>query len=251
MDLQKFAEEIKHTGFVLEYKVTSLLKKEKWTVISNKYYEDDLEGTVREIDMLAYKARIVDGISVCTVLLIFCKKSEENAWALLSRKVDKEDPNADWWPLHIWSNNKAIAWVTSRKGFPKKYHEEAAKKSKKPALTMPEVDVFAFQEMGISKKTSQNDKAIYSSITSLIKAQAYELGAAAQRTKKDSVYQFNLVTVLDGQLLRLKFDGDSIEPSEIGGEHYISRYIVKRKETFSRIRFVTWPNFHEAIEEYD
>lgn len=251
MDLEKFAEEIRNTGFVLEYKVASALKKEKWTVISNKYYEDDLEGTVREIDLLAYRVKQVNEIRVCTVLLISCKKSEESSWALLSREIDHKDPNVDWWPLHIWSNNKAVTWFSSRKEFSKKYHTEVKSHSKKNALEMPEVDVFAFQEMHNNKKTAQNDKAIYNSITSLIKSQAYEIGAAAQRNKKDNVYQFNLLTILDGNLVRLKFDGDNITPTKIQTEHYISRYIVKRKETFSRIRFITYPHLTEALKEYD
>ncbi|MBX9896091.1 MAG: hypothetical protein K2Y09_13110 [Nitrosomonas sp.] len=69
-----YAKEIHKTGFVLEYKVSDLLRQAGWTVISNKYYEDDFEGSVREIDLLAYKVRKVQQVDVYTTLLISCKK---------------------------------------------------------------------------------------------------------------------------------------------------------------------------------
>ena len=50
MELEKFTKEICKTGFVLENRIAVDLKREGWTVISNKYYEDDFEGSVREID---------------------------------------------------------------------------------------------------------------------------------------------------------------------------------------------------------
>ena len=57
MDLSKFEESIIKTGFDLEYQVSEILRKNKWTVINNKYYVDDVQQTVREIDLIAYKTK--------------------------------------------------------------------------------------------------------------------------------------------------------------------------------------------------
>ena len=75
MEDDKYDKEIRKTGFVLESKVGDTLRRAGWTVISNKYYEDDFEGSVREIDLLAYKVSKVQQVSVYTTLLISCKKT--------------------------------------------------------------------------------------------------------------------------------------------------------------------------------
>ena len=54
-DLSVFETEIRKTGFVLESRITRILQKASWSVISNKYYVDDASETVREIDLVAYK----------------------------------------------------------------------------------------------------------------------------------------------------------------------------------------------------
>jgi hypothetical protein len=54
-ELERFAAGIANTGFVLENQIVQQLRDAGWTVISNRYYEDDLGGTVREIDVLAYR----------------------------------------------------------------------------------------------------------------------------------------------------------------------------------------------------
>jgi hypothetical protein len=95
-----FEDEIRKTGFVLENRVAQELKANGWTVISNKYYVDDSEETVREIDLVAYKSTRVQRFDVYTTLIISCKKSDSNAWALLARDINLKDPNSDFWPLH-------------------------------------------------------------------------------------------------------------------------------------------------------
>jgi hypothetical protein len=81
MNENLYSKEIRKTGFVLEYKVAEMLRQSGWTVISNKYYEDDLEGSVREIDLVAYKVSNVQQVDVYTTILISCKKSELDVWA--------------------------------------------------------------------------------------------------------------------------------------------------------------------------
>ena len=245
-----YAKEISKTGFVLEYKVADLLRQAGWTVISNKYYEDDFEGSVREIDLLAYKVRKVQQVDVYTTLLISCKKSESDVWALLARDINLKDPNADWCPLHAWSNDKAIAFEISKPKTSLTYHEHAINFGVKEALSMPDYEVFAFQEMNRTSGAAKNDKNIFAAVTSLMKAQAYELGALSQRKNKPSVYQFNLLSVIDSEIVRLVIDKDEISQEIVDSEHYISRYIINKRETFSRIRFVSYASFKDKIKDY-
>lgn len=250
MSDNKYANEIRKTGFVLEYKVADLLRQAGWTVISNKYYEDDFEGSVREIDLLAYKIKKVQQVDVYTTLLISCKKSESDVWALLARDINLKDPNIDWWPLHAWSNDKAIAFEISKPKTSLTYHEHAIDFGVKEALSVPTYEVFAFQEMNRVSGAPKNDKNIFSAVTSLMKAQAYELGALPQRKKKPSVYQFNLLSVIDSEIVRLVMDKEEISQEIVSSEHYISRYIIKKRETFSRIRFVSYASLKGKIKDY-
>jgi len=251
MDIEKFGTEICKTGFVLENRIAVDLKREGWTVISNKYYEDDFEGSVREIDLLAYKVSKVQHLDVYTTLLISCKKSESNVWALLARDINLKDPNSDWWPLHAWSNDKPLVYELSQLGQSRIYHDEVKEFGVKEALSVPDVEVFAFQEMKRSSGAPQNDKNIFNAITSLMKAQSYELSALPQRKKAAAVYQFNLLSVIDSDIIRLKFSGDKIKAEPIDSEHYIARYIIKKKESFSRVRFLKASSFNDALADYN
>lgn len=251
MDLYNFGTEICKTGFVLENSIAIELKRADWTVISNKYYEDDFEGSVREIDLLAYKVATVQHFKVYTTLIISCKKSEANVWTLLARDINLKDPNSDWWPLHAWSNDKSLLYELSQPGRPKTYHDEIKAMGVRDALSIPDVEVFAFQEMSRKTGAPQNDKNIFNAVTSLMKAQAYELSALPQRKKTAVVYQFNLLSVIDSDLIRLKFVGDQIKTEPINSEHYIARYIIKKRESFSRVRFVKASYFKDALADYN
>lgn len=250
MSPHPFTTEIRKTGFVLENEVAQQLKAGGWTVISNKYYVDDSEETVREIDLVAYRVTKVQHLDVYTVLIVSCKKSESNAWALLARDINLKDPNSDWWPLHAWSNDKAIDFQLSQPAKARAFHESAAANGVSEALQVPEVEVFAFQEMDKSSGKPQNDKPIFSAVTSLMKAQAYELAALPSRKKAPCVYQFNLLSVVDAELSRLMFRGAEIAHSSIPTEHYLARYIIRKRDVFSRVRFIRADAFASALEDY-
>lgn len=245
-----FAEEIKKTGFVLENRIAQQLKDNGWTVISNKYYVDDSEETIREIDLVAYKCSKVQHLNVYTVLIVSCKKSDANVWALLAREINLKDPNSDWWPVHMWSNDKALNYKFSEPTMAHRYHKRVTELGVAQALAEPSVEVFAYQEMDKVSGRPQNDKPIFSAITSLMKAQAYELAALPGRKKLPSVYQFNLLSVADTELVRLMFDDDKIEASDLETEHYLARYIVRKRETFSRIRFIQANAFRQTLDDY-
>lgn len=227
-----------------------MLRRAGWTVINNKYYEDDFEGSVREIDVLAYKVSKVQQVSVYTTLLISCKKNDVDVWALIAKQINLNNPNADWWPLHAWSNDKAISYEMLKSDVAKTYHQTVAKLGVKEALAVPKYEVFAFQEMNRVSGAPHNDKNIFGAVISLMKAQAYELGVLQQRKKKPSVYQFNLISIIESDLFRLVIDGNNITQEKIESEHYISRYIIKKREIFSRIRFIVSSSFGESLKDY-
>ena len=248
------ASEISKTGYVLEHDIARSLKNKGWTVISGKYYVDENEDAPREMDLIAYRATRLAGneVEFYTVLIISCKKSDENLWALLAREANFKDPNTDYWPLHAWSNDPALTYQLSRQGKAKAYHEGIREFGVGGAAADPEVDVFAFQEMNKNSGSPKNDKAIFAAITSLVKAQAYELSSLYGRKKTKAVYQFNLISVLDSDMYRIMFaekDSDVVS-YKIESEQYIARYIVSKRESFSRIRFITSREFKNSLDDY-
>lgn len=248
-----FGSSIKKTGFCLEHRATMLLRKRGWSVINNRYYVDDQSGAVREIDLVAYRASQVGQLFVYTVLLISCKKSDQNAWALLSRPVNRADPNVDRQPIHIWTNDDTCNWMLQNSSWKTSYFDLLMSEETPRSVLDSEQDVFAFQEIHKTNGTAQNDKAIFSSVTSLIEAQAYELGLLPNRKKEPSIYQFNLVSLLDGELVRLEFasEGDEITESDIQEELYFFDYIVNKHRTTARIHFVREAYFGEALIVYE
>lgn len=242
---------IKKTGFVLEHKITQVLKINGWSIINNKFYEDDLADTVREMDILAYKVSKIDDINIYTVLLLSCKKNEENAWALISRDIDLKDPNSNWWPLHIWTNDTPTKHELNSENINKEYYNFIFEDKGISIMQPPDVDVFAFQELNKTNGKPQNDKNIFVSLTTLMKAQSYEMGALEFRKNYKCIYHFNLISVIDSELIRIHFIDDKIDQFNIETELIVARYIIKKKEQFFRIRFIKADSFGEYIESFN
>ncbi len=248
------ASEIAKTGYVLEHEIAQALKSKGWTVISGKYYVDDNEDAPREMDLIAYRVTRFDSdeVELYTVLIISCKKSDENVWALLARDANLKDPNTDYWPLHAWANDPAVTYQLGRPGNAKAYHEGVRALGVVDAVADPKIDVFAFQEMNKCSGAPKNDKAIFAAMTSLVKAQAYELSSLPGRKKTKAVYQFNLISVIGSDMYRLMFaeKGPGITSFKVDSEQYIARYIVSKRESFSRIRFITSKAFPLVLDDY-
>lgn len=250
--MSEYINGISKTGFILEYSISQILRKNGWAIISNKYYEDDLSETVREMDILAYKATTVSDISIYTTLIVSCKKSEDNVWGLIARDINLTDPNSNWFPLHSITNDPAIRFVLDSKNINKEYYHFMSDERKVSIMEPLEVDVFAFQELNKKTGTPQNDKNIFNSITTLMKAQSYEMGVLDARTKiNQRVYQFNLISIIDSQLIRLHLKDVEISEKELETEQIVTRYIIKKKEQFFRIRFFNADTFSTYIESYN
>ena len=72
MSLDRFSNEIRKTGFELEYRISEYLRARGWAVITGKYYVDDLQDTVRELDIVAYRSGKVEHFRVVTTIIISC-----------------------------------------------------------------------------------------------------------------------------------------------------------------------------------
>jgi len=243
---------IEQTGFPLEHSVVELLRDHRWSVISNRYYLDDVQPAVREIDMVAYKVSNVKDFAVITTLLVSCKKSASNAWALLSRDVDETDPNTDWKPIHVWSSCVESEFLLEETPWRDHYAWAARRTRARGLMGVPEVRVFAFQEMSHPGGKPQNDRAIFQSVTSLLKALAYELGALPERVRDRRIYHFSLLTIVDAPaLLRLHFGKEGAEVAPMTDDVYLADYIVNRERFSARIHFVHLAALESAIEQYD
>ncbi len=251
MDLSKYIEEIKTTGFKLEYDVSTILKNQHWNVISNKYYIDDSKGTVREIDLVAYKVSKIQCFYVYTVLIISCKKNEKCDWALLSKERDQNDPNANLKPIHLWSNHKVLDYIINQEGWAEEYFSTNNANGSDILSLIENYQIFAFQEMNKTNGKNNNDKNIFNSITSLMKAQSYEINSLESRKKEPAVYQFNLLSVIDTNLVRINFSSGEINALEVEDEIYVADYIIQNQQTSSKIHFINFNNFSTKLTKYD
>ena len=240
---------INKTGFGLEFSVSKKLLENGWTVINNKYYIDDVQGSAREIDILAYKATFIEWVQVYTVLIISCKKSSENTWALLAKEKKINDPNIDWNPVTIWSNQKVIKFIIENYDWKTKYVNSSEELKNK--LFSPKKHIFAFQELNNKSGKPKNDKAIFNSVVSSMKSQDYEISSLDKRKKEKSLYNFNLISVIDAPLMRINYGEDEPEIEHIDSDIYVGSYIINRKETVSRVHFVKSEIFSSCLSTYN
>jgi len=253
-DPDKVREAIRKTGFTLEFQVSEEFRKAGWGVINNKYYVDDAEGSVREIDLIAYRADTTGSVDVYTTLIVSCKKNEENAWALLSKDLRRNDPNIDWHPQHVWTNEPKLHYMITKTNWVPNYISACARYSVYEELIAPARHIFAFQEVSKSQYKCQNDKSIFGSISSLMKAQGYEISALNVRktNRKKSVYWFGLITVVDTELVRIDYAQDgSTKAEQVDEERYIGSYIINQKEIAARIHFMTAAAFPKILAKYN
>lgn len=251
MDLTKYCDGIEKTGFKLEFEISQVLSRNKWQVINNKYYVDDLQESVREIDLVAYRAANVNHFHVYTVLIVSCKKSEKDAWAFLSKKRNPSDPNAEWLPVHAWSNDKALNYCIKEKEWKQRYLQTNKEFGSDHLSKIYETHIFAFQEMNKTSGLPNNDKNIFNSITSLMKAQAYEMNALSARKKTPTVFQFNLISVVDSEMLEIGFKENGIKANEVIEAMYVADYIIDKRQTSSKIHFVQASEFEQILSVYN
>ncbi|MFB0494649.1 hypothetical protein ABID99_000886 [Mucilaginibacter sp. OAE612] len=246
---------IEKTGYVLEHKVASMLEKEHWSVIHNRYYLDDVTELQREMDMIAYKTVLLeDDVKLFTALIISCKKNSEFDWVFLTRKAPGMDININMLPVNFSSNIDVFNYQVSDIDWSK---EKFIKKYDSNSLINKMYNynrvVFAYQEIRKSNNAPSNDSNIYSSIASLIKAQAYEISSLKDGRKKNQkyIYNINLLSVADLDFHELHYENDKVTVSEINRINYLNRFLISSQEQHSKIDFVKFDILKSVIEEYD
>lgn len=247
-----FAETIFTTGFPLEHKAATLFRARGWNVISNRFYLDDQSATVREIDLVAYRAKQCDEINAYTVALVSCKKNEKNAWALLSRSQIEKDPNVDRHPVHYWTNDLALKHMLTRTEWRPDYYKEQVGASSRPSLFEPTTDIFAYQEMNKESGKCCNDKAIFQAVTSLMKAQHYETSRPSSRRDEECVYQFNLISLVGTDIVEIFFDEDcKASENKVDIATLQTEYIVDKKNTRSNVFFSDEASFPSLVSDLE
>lgn len=249
--LELYKEQIEKTGYILEYNVSEILSKHSWNVINNRYYVDDVTENVREIDIVAYKATPIDKIYYYTALLISCKKSDENDWVFLSKKADKFDPNLDYLPISNWTNERYLTYMLTNSDWKKRLNADIDSRDFLSNIYDTDKKVFAFQEMKKSSGSPQNDKKIFDSISTLIKALAFELSSLTKRKQTKCFYNFNLISIAQTDLIEMFFDKSDIKGVEVKNINYINRFIVGGKDEFFKVNFVEYIYFENILCDYD
>lgn len=253
---------VERTGFPLEHRTAVAFSSRGWSVVSNKYYVDDNSGEVREIDMIAYKAVLAGHVTVYSAIVVSCKKTAENTWVFMTRAANHADPNKNHSPVHYWTNDKALTYSMAQQGALDRLNESLSHVAPELWGLAPK-DIFGFQELcpvyenkakGIkvtSGLKADNDRALFSSVTTLMKAQAYELKRLPERRKEPVIYLFNLLAVMDGAMIEASYQENPPDVSEAKIQSYIAHYIIKGEEQYCRINFVSVDKLEEVIDQCD
>ena len=64
------------------------------------------------------------------------------------------------------------------------------------------------------------------------------MGSLETRKKNKCIYHFNLLSIIDSDLIRLNIIGDEINQEEVETEQLVARYIIKKKEQFLEFVFL-------------
>lgn len=228
LNSQFLDEAISKTGFLTEYNVQKLLEKHGWNVISNRYYIDDQKKIEREIDLLAFK----NGVR----LVISCKKSDTDFWTFMTSQN-----NGVVVPLEYKTKDKIIRYFLNNeedvfRTIISKYSGFAS------VMALPEM-VRAFQQIVISTYKHNNDKHIYDSIITTIKAAEYE----ENHSKENALYF--ILSVFEGEMVKKDFDtGIS---SVIDDIKYVNRHYIGSDDRYYCVHFVKLGVLDKILYEYD
>ncbi len=262
-DIQKAVE---HSGFPLEHYVYGTLKKYGWSVITNRYYIDDIRGTEREIDIVAYQIHLdeIENIQYITTLIISCKQSENKTWCFLTRDVDSSDGNIDWTPLHFCTTDERLEYMTNN------YRESIISRYKSNIATRElysfNENVFAYEQLRPAKdknEAKQKDSSVvlcgnedmYNSIITSIKAVGYEKRSRTEQYKQHKYkryYTFHILSVFEGSMVKDYIDNNgkhNIEPIQY--IKYLNRHIVNNKDNFYIVNFVSKNMFENYVQAFN
>lgn len=213
---------INTTGFPTEYQVQKILERRGWSVISNRYYIDDQKKIEREIDLLAVK----NGIK----LVISCKKSKSEFWTFMTSKNDGVKVLFEY-----KTKDRVINYFLN---IEQETFRAVIKHYANLSSLMSAADLIrAFQQFQIKEReyTLNNDKQIYDSIITTIKAAEYE----GDHSKGDFAYF--MISIFNGEMIQKDFDDGSSKP--VNGIKYINRHFIGDTDRYYCVHFIKFTAF--------
>lgn len=250
-DETKWLEAINKTGFDLEYQVQQILKRHSWHVINNRYYIDDRTGVEREIDVVAYKKNRKDNTMFYTYLIISCKKATESSWVFLTSDHDSCDEDFDRCPIEMLFSDRGIqALLDNEKAV---MVEKLNEISSLQSICDAPHRVLAFQQINRKSFKDEDDKRIFSSIITAIKAAAYERKSILELRESDLdiCVNFNLLSIFEGGLKENYRNEMTNEVNDIQEIKYINRHIIDDVDRPYRVHFISDTAFELILEQYD
>lgn len=105
---------LQRSGYLLEYRIASLLEARDWRVVPNYAFSDNKEGKTRELDVLASKQiELEDGLGAVRVLLLVeCVNNESHPFVVFPRPNQHAGAlqyciRTGGWPLYIRRQSEA------------------------------------------------------------------------------------------------------------------------------------------------
>ncbi|UWX04208.1 hypothetical protein H1235_02445 [Pseudoxanthomonas sp. NC8] len=235
--LDKIPGALEKTGFILEHEIAEAFKKRGWSTINGRYYADDVDGRARELDLVAYRTDKSADIEVVTGVLVSCKKDAEHTWAFLSKEKPRSDPNFDWDPVHYWTDVEPLKTYLANENWKSDYVTAGGSTYDEDIRAAR--DIFAFQLISSQTVSPKNDKPIFDSISSLLKALDHEMEVLPSRAKKRKrVYFFSLLSVVDAPLVDVDYSKGAAIAREVKKLTHFARYMVKKRDLSALIHFV-------------
>lgn len=235
VQLKKFVDQIKESGFPLEHWASSLLRKEGWIVRTNCYYIDSDDKKPREMDIVAFKRANLDRFKVKTVLLISCKKSKSSAWGFLRRPFPEYGNQTNLFPAMISSEYPPVNYALGGYGWERRFCDFMAERGLSSWFGVPQYDVFAHQQVPLQDKGKLHDSDMHSATMQLIKAQAYEMSDQHHVDARE-IKQFNLISLTEGDFVAFDFnDSDDISAVEISEQVSMASYKINNYDHDSRV----------------
>lgn len=250
-DTEQWLAAFEQTGFSLEYQTQQTLRKHGWNVINSRYYVDDKTGAEREIDIVAYKKRQAGDTVCCTYLIVSCKKSAQSSWVFLTSDSGTAEEDFDPCPLGIAVSAPNINAILSAE---KPLAADLLMKFEPyQKICGAPHKVLSFQQINRNSHRPEDDKQIFASIITTIKAAAYEKKYALthRRNEGDICLDFHLLSVFEGGLKENYRHDSTNEIRDISEIKYINRHIIGDTDQFYRVHFISNDFFEEALEQYD
>lgn len=244
---------LEKTGFILEHAVAEEFRKAGWATIGSRYYADDVNGQARELDLVAYRTLTTADVEVVTGVLVSCKKDEETTWTFLTRRRPRLDPNHDWDPVHYWTDVQPLQLYLAHSPWKDAYIKVLGENYSSNLAASQ--DTFAFQQVSIGQNpVPKNDRAIFSSIVSLMKALDHEKESLTSRMKdKKRVYVFSLLSVVDASMAEVNYSAKEAIAVETSRLTHLARYMVRKRDVAALIHFVradALPSYLAALTNF-